>query len=89
MPNRKTVYVGSQDVDISLQNSIALIGSSMYSGQAALYVLAGNYNGVGMLKEILKNNGSSFNISITHKGNFVDTIHVTINNGYTWFVTYL
>ena len=72
-----------------MQNRIAIIASSMYAGVAAVYMLASNYNGVGVLKEILKNNGANFNVTITHKENYTDTIHVTTNSNYTWFVLLL
>lgn len=88
MRDTKTIYRGSQTVELRYGGKIAIIGSSLYAGAGAVYIVASNYNQVGNIAEVLKS--SDFKVSLAHKANDVDELTVTtLNPEYTWFVLYL
>ena len=69
---------------MNVNNHFVFIVSSQYASAGGLYVLCGNYNQVGTLVRLVASN--VFSVSVTHKSNGVDTIHVTTNNNYSWYV---
>lgn len=86
--NSKTIYYGSRDVDLVYGNNrVAFIVSSMYSGNASVYIACSNYNSTGTLTRLMASN--NFTVSIVHKSNGVDTITVNTTSGYSWAIFYL
>lgn len=66
---------------------MVFIISSLYSGHASVYLLCSNYNITGTLVRLMQSN--NFSVTVSHKSNGVDTIHVTTTSSYSWAVLYL
>ena len=77
----KTTYRGSQSVNISYRNRMAIIYSSEYAGVAGCYIALSQYNTVGKLINL---GTSSFFVSLSHISNGTDKVTVSISSGYSW-----
>lgn len=88
MRDTKTIYRGSQTIELRYSGRIAIIGSSLYAGVGAVYIVASNYNNVGNIAEVVRS--VNFKVSLTHKAENVDELTVTtLSEDYSWFVLYL
>ena len=83
----KTLYRGSQSVDIATSGKLTFIYSSEYASQAGCYMLLSNYNTTPLLIELGRTNIGAFNVTATNKSFGVDTITVTTaGDEYSWYV---
>ena len=85
-PTRKN-YTGSQSVDVNLNNRCAFVISSQYASYGCAYLLLSNYNSVC---SVVKLGGSNeFKVTAVHKSDGVDTIRVSTNTDYSWYIVYM
>ena len=85
-PTRKN-YTGSQSVDVNLNGRCAFVISSQYANHGCAYLLLGNYNSVC---SVVKLGGSdNFKVTAAHKSDGVDTITVSTNTDYSWYIVYM
>lgn len=83
----KTLYRGSQSIDISTSGKLTLIYSSEYASQAGCYMLLSNFNAEPLLVELGRTNIGQFSVTATRKSNGIDTITVTTAGDiYSWYV---
>lgn len=78
----KTTYRGSQSVNISYGNRMAIIYSSEYAGIAGCYIALSQYNTVGKLINL--GTSSGFSVSLSHVSNGTDKVTVSTRSGYSW-----
>ena len=83
----RTNYTGSQSVDVNLNNRCAFVISSQYASYGCAYLLLSNYNSAC---SVVKLGGSNeFKVTVAHKSDGVDTIKVSTNTGYSWYIVYM